>query len=177
MVQADLKLAESTGVPSRIGVAHRLAGLALGGAEGLEHLQQAVHVLDGAPTALERARALVDVGAALRRGRQRVASREVLRTGWELAQRCGAFGLANRAREELVITGARPRQEIRLGVNALTPSELRVAGMADEGKSNKEIAQALFITMRTVETHLTHVFQKLDISSRRQLPEALQRLE
>jgi DNA-binding NarL/FixJ family response regulator len=59
------------------------------------------------------------------------------------------------------------------GVDALTPSERRVAALAAEGLSNREIAQALFVTLRTVEMHLSNVFRKLDIASRTQLPAAL----
>jgi DNA-binding CsgD family transcriptional regulator len=62
---------------------------------------------------------------------------------------------------------------VRTGVDALTPSELRVAALAAEGMSNREIAQALFVTLRTVEVHLTHAYRKLDIASREQLPAAL----
>jgi DNA-binding CsgD family transcriptional regulator len=83
--------------------------------------------------------------------------------------RCGALPLAEHAREEIRATGARPRSEPTGGVDALTPSELRVARMAAGGLTNPEIAQALFVTSKTVEYHLRHVFQKLDVSSRRQL--------
>ena len=100
-------------------------------------------------------------------------SREMLHAGMELAHRCGAAPLVERAREELLATGARPRRIMRSGVDALTPSEKRVARMAGEGLTNREIAQALFVTMRTVEVHLTHAYQKLDISSREELPRAL----
>jgi DNA-binding CsgD family transcriptional regulator len=91
----------------------------------------------------------------------------------ELAYTCGAAALVERAREELVATGARPRRALRTGVDALTPSELRVARLAADGMTNREIAATLFVTTRTVEIHLTHAYQKLDISSREQLPEAL----
>jgi DNA-binding CsgD family transcriptional regulator len=91
----------------------------------------------------------------------------------EFAHRCGAAPLAGRARDELLAGGARPRRMVSSGVDALTPSELRVARMAAEGLSNREIAQALFVTMRTVEVHLTHAYQKLDISSRSALADAL----
>jgi DNA-binding CsgD family transcriptional regulator len=91
----------------------------------------------------------------------------------ELAHRCGATPLTARAREELLATGARPRRVMRTGVDALTPSELRVARMAAEGMTNREIAQTLFVTLRTVQVHLTHTFRKLDISTRDQLPAQL----
>jgi DNA-binding CsgD family transcriptional regulator len=81
--------------------------------------------------------------------------------------------LADRAHEELVATGARPRRLVLSGVDSLTPSERRIAAMAAEGLANREIAQALFVTLRTVEMHLSNAFRKLDISSRTQLPAAL----
>ena len=77
--------------------------------------------------------------------------------------------LAHRARHELRATGARPRRTALSGIDALTPAEHRVAALAADGHSNREIAQQLYVTRRTVETHLTHVFQKLDITSRADL--------
>ena len=71
----------------------------------------------------------------------------------EPARRCGATLLAERAHEELVAAGARPRRLVFTGVDALTPSERRIAEMAGEGVSNREIAQALFLTVRTMEMH------------------------
>jgi DNA-binding NarL/FixJ family response regulator len=59
------------------------------------------------------------------------------------------------------------------GVESLTPSELRVAGMAAEGKTNRAIAQDLFLTVKTIEAHLSSTYRKLDIASRSELPEAL----
>jgi DNA-binding CsgD family transcriptional regulator len=90
-----------------------------------------------------------------------------------VAHRRGALALAERAHTELVASGARPRRVLLSGVDALTPSERRVADMAAAGRTNREIAQALFVTARTVEGHLTHVFQKLGIESRAELPRAL----
>jgi DNA-binding NarL/FixJ family response regulator len=81
-----------------------------------------------------------------------------------LAQRCGAVALEGVAHEELVVSGARPRREVLAGPDALTPSEWRVAELAAAGLQNREIAQALFITTKTVGTHLAHIYQKLDLS-------------
>ena len=96
-----------------------------------------------------------------------------MREGVELAHRCGATALVERANDELAATGAHPRTILLSGVDALTASERRVAQMAAEELSNKEIAQALFVTVKTVEQHLGRVYRKLDISSRRQLGAAL----
>jgi DNA-binding CsgD family transcriptional regulator len=97
----------------------------------------------------------------------------VLREALDLADRCGAKPVAEHAREELLITGARPRRARLSGAEALTASERRVAELAGDGLSNREIAQALFVSLPTVTTHLTHCYQKLDISSRAELPGAL----
>jgi DNA-binding NarL/FixJ family response regulator len=67
----------------------------------------------------------------------------------------------------------RPRKVLRTGLDALTASERRVAQLAADGMSNKEIAQTLFVTIKTVELHLSHVYRKLEISSRAQLDKAL----
>jgi DNA-binding CsgD family transcriptional regulator len=130
-------------------------------------------VLAESEARLEHARALTDLGAALRRAGQRAASREPLRTGLDLAQSCGASALAERAHSELVSSGARPRRLVLRGVDSLTASERRVAEMASERLTNREIAQALYVTEKTVEGHLGHAYRKLDITSRSELPKAL----
>jgi DNA-binding CsgD family transcriptional regulator len=122
---------------------------------------------------LEYARVLVDLGAALRRGNSRSEAREYLREGGELARRCGATAIVARADAELAATGAHPRTVMLSGLDSMTASERRVAQMASEERSNKEIAQTLFVTVKTVEQHLSRVYRKLDISSRRQLAGAL----
>ena len=137
------------------------------------HLREAVEVLAGSSARLEHARALVDLGAMLRRANRRKEARDPLQQGLELARKCGAKPLAERAHTELVATGARPRRLVFSGLEALTPSERRVAAMAAEGMTNRELAQALFVTPRTVEVHLSSVYRKLEISSRSQLSHAL----
>jgi DNA-binding CsgD family transcriptional regulator len=129
-------------------------------------LREAVDVLDGSPATLVRARALVDLGALLRRAGRRAEALAPLRDGLDLAHRCAADALAKQARGELVLAGARPRRDAAHGRDALTASELRVARMAADGMTNREIAQDLFVSLRTVETHLTHVYRKLSIDSR-----------
>src|SRR5262249_3961557 len=141
--------------------------------DGLAHLSEAVNVLAGTSAVLEHARALVDLGAALRRGRRRAEARGALYAALDQAIRCGASALADRAGEELLAAGARPHRSRTSGPEALTPSERRVARLAAAGRSNPEIAQALFLTRRTVETHLTHAYRKLGIDSREQLDDAL----
>ena len=150
-----------------------MLGLVEGGQAGIALLREAVDVLAGSEARLKHARALVDLGAALRRSNQRREARERLREGVDLAGRLGAHGLAERANEEIAATGARPRRVLQTGLDALTASERRVAQLAADGMTNKEIAQALFITMKTVEVHLSHAYRKLEISSRGQLDKAL----
>jgi DNA-binding CsgD family transcriptional regulator len=122
---------------------------------------------------LEHARVLVDLGATLRAARQRSAAREPLLEGLALAYRCGAWGLERRARAELAAIGVRPRTVERSGADSLTPSERRVAELAAGGQTNREIAQTLFVTEKTVEAHLGRAFRKLDVTSRRQLRDVL----
>ncbi|MGV9736237.1 ATP-binding protein [Rhodococcus aetherivorans] len=157
-----------------IGGALRVRGLVHGGKEGLDMLQQAVDTLAASPANLWRAEALVDLGSALRRDGQRTTARPLLREGMERAHRCAATALADRATDELRATGARPRRRAGTGVDALTASERRVAELAATGISNKEIAQALFVTLRTVELHLSNSYSKLEIHSRQELARALQ---
>jgi DNA-binding CsgD family transcriptional regulator len=169
----ELALARRWGNPYAIGACLRVLGLIEGGEAGIGLLREAVEVLAGSQARLEHARALVDLGAALRRANRRTEARERLREGVDLARRVGAFGLAGRANEEIAATGARPRKVLRTGLDALTASERRVAQLAADGMSNKQIAQTLFVTIKTVEVHLSRAYRKLDISSRAQLDKAL----
>jgi DNA-binding CsgD family transcriptional regulator/Tfp pilus assembly protein PilF len=169
----EVALAEAFGAPRALGVALRAAGLAEDGRRGIELLRQAGGVLEGSAARLEYARAMADLGAALRRAGRRVESRGILRPALDLAHRCGALALTERTRTELIAAGGRPRSLVLSGLDSLTPSERRVAQLAAAGLPNREIAQHLFITARTVEGHLTHTYQKLDITSREQLPAAL----
>ena len=169
----ELELARTWGAPRALGAALRAAGLAEGGPCGLGLLEEAVEVLSNSPAKLEHAKARTELGAALRRANRRSEAREQLRRAAELATICGARPLAARANTELRATGARPRRIALSGVESLTPSERRVAQMAAEGPTNREIAQALFVTPKTVEIHLSSVYRKLGISSRSQLPTAL----
>jgi DNA-binding CsgD family transcriptional regulator len=169
----EVDLARAWGATRSLGGALRVHGIALGGDGGLELLRESVAILEGSPAKLEQARSLVELGAALRRAGARAEAREPLKAGLELARRCGAVPLVERAYDELRAAGARPRKVLYTGVDALTASERRVAGMAASGMSNREIAQGLFVTVKTVEFHLGQAYRKLDISSRRQLASVL----
>ena len=175
LADEEAELAATFGAPRALGISLRACGLVRQGAESIERLRQAVEVLRTSPAALELARALVDLGAAERRGGERVNARRSLGEGLDAAAACGSVPLIERARSELVAAGARPRRDRITGRDALTASELRVARMASEGKTNREIAEALWVTLSTVEAHLTRVYRKLDISERAELPDALHR--
>jgi DNA-binding NarL/FixJ family response regulator len=130
-------------------------------------------VLEHSTARLELAKALAALGEALRRALRPTDAREPLRRALELAEICGATALVERARAELYATGARPRMTALSGVGSLTTSERRVADLAAVGLSNRDIAQELYITPKTVEVHLSSVYRKLGIGSRRDLPAAL----
>jgi DNA-binding NarL/FixJ family response regulator len=122
---------------------------------------------------VELARALYELGAHMRRAGRRADARTLLGRALDLAHRAGAGALAARADTELRASGAKPRRIALSGLEALTASERRVAELAAEGLTNRQIAQALFVTMRTVEGHLTRVFGKLELRSRDELAGAL----
>ena len=165
--------ARTFGAPWGLGMALRAAGTIEQGATGAELLHAALEVLGPSLCRAEHAHALLELGAALRRSNQRTQAREYLRAALDMSYRCGAVPLVTRAGQELAATGARPRRVMLSGLEALTASERRVAELATTGLSNPEIAQRLFVTRKTVETHLRHVYLKLNISSRQQLPAAL----
>jgi len=171
----EVRRAQSFGARRAIGIALRAHALVGPPSERSKRLEEAVVVLEPSPARLEHARVLVDLGATFRAAGQRSAAREPLLEGLGLAARCGARTLERRARAELAAIGVRPRTTERAGADSLTPSERRVVELAAAGGTNREIAQTLFVTEKTVETHLGRSFRKLDISSRRQLPDVLAR--
>jgi DNA-binding CsgD family transcriptional regulator/Tfp pilus assembly protein PilF len=167
----DLELARRWGTARGVGIALRASALVEGAQ--VDRLRGAVDALAGSPARLEHARALVDLGAALRRHNRRSEARASLEEGLDLAERCGAAALAETARTELLAAGGRSSDPFGDPLAQLTVSERRVAELAAEGRSNPEIAQALFVTRKTVETHLGHVYRKLDVAGRGELPRAL----
>jgi DNA-binding NarL/FixJ family response regulator len=172
LAEEELALARRWGAPGTLGRTLRTLG-SLRGPAGAAELEEAVAVLEGSPARLEHARALAALGAALRRGRRPQDAREPLRRALDLAASCDATGLAADVRTELYATGARPRTSRLAGVAALTASERRVAELAAAGATNRDVAQALFVTPKTVEVHLSNAYRKLGIRSRRDLPGAL----
>ena len=175
LAEAELADARRFGVAESEGASLRTLGVVIGGANGIEALRQSVAGLQDAEGRLEHARSLLALGAALRRGGVRTEARDVLRAALDETARIGASILADRAHDELVAAGARPRRDRRLlsGRESLTASEDRIAALAAEGLTNREIAQRQFVTVKAVEWHLSNVYRKLDISSRDELAGAL----
>ena len=159
----QLALARKAGSPLTLGVALRVHG----------DLAEAIGVLEPGPARYELALALAEHGASLRRSGQRTQAREPLLRALDLAERTGAAGLAAEVKRELLAAGARPRRAALTGPDALTAGERRVAALAADGASNRQIAEHLFVTQATVETHLRHAFRKLNITSRADLPATL----
>jgi DNA-binding CsgD family transcriptional regulator len=172
LVADHLVAARHWGTQSAVGIGELTRGVVCG-AEGVDALRSAVSTLAGSTARREHARALVELGSALRRSGTRAEARDPLREGLELARELGLKSLAERAHEELRVAGARPRRLQFSGAESLTASERRVAELAADGLSNREIAQALFVTVRTVENHLSRSYGKLAIGSRRELAGAL----
>jgi DNA-binding CsgD family transcriptional regulator len=169
LARDGLAAARRFGAPGLLCRALRAAGIVTGGEEGLELLEEAVSVVEPSPSRLEAAYALADLGTELVGRRRRREGREVLRLAIEAAQRCGATALEERIRGALGAGGGRPaRLELR-GLDALTPAERRVCDFAAGELTNREIAQTLFVTEKTVELHLTNAYRKLEIRSRFQL--------
>jgi DNA-binding CsgD family transcriptional regulator len=173
LAEAEVAIQRERGDQIALGRALHALGLARAEA-GIQDLETAVEVLDGIyDTGL--AAALVDLGATLRRLNRRAESRAPLRRALEIAERIGSRRYAEAARTELTASGARARNVIRTGVDSLTPSEFRICTLAASGLSNPEIAQQLFVTRKTVETHLGHAYMKLDIKNRDELAGVLTR--
>ncbi|HYH89021.1 MAG TPA: AAA family ATPase [Solirubrobacteraceae bacterium] len=173
LVEEELAIARRFGAPEPIGEALRVHALLAPNEDMVELAGEAAEVLAGSDLRLAHARALIDLGAALRRGGHRRDARAPLREGLDLANRCGSLLETDRAMDELRATGARPRRPALRGVDSLSAQERRVATMATTGLTNREIAEALFLTRRTVEMHLTGAYRKLDVSGRAELSGAL----
>ena len=173
LAREELRLAEGCDVNRARGLALRALGLLVGGTEGLEHLEASVLAFARSPARLELGWASYELGAALSRANRRRDARAPLDRALDQALTSGAELLATRASEQLQALGARPRSVLLTGTDSLTPSERRVCRLATEGLKNAEIAQALFVSLKTVETHLRSSYRKLDISSRGDLPRTL----
>ena len=169
LVDPLYRRAEHADLPLSLSRCLRVFGLLADGDDALELLHRASQVAERAGDPVGQAEALTDAGAAMRRSGRLMDCRDLLLRAVELAAACGAEPLAERARQELAAAGVRPRRSARAGVEALTPSELRVSELAATGLTNKQIAQGLFVTEKTVEFHLRHSFEKLGATRRAEL--------
>ncbi|MFD6826869.1 ATP-binding protein [Streptomyces sp. NPDC060085] len=170
----NLGLARTWGAPRTLGRALRVLGVVTESDKGIRHLQEAVTTLQGSPARLEHAKALLDLGAALRDTGRSQAARASLREALDLALQCGATPLAESANAELVAAGGRLRRTALTGPKSLTPSERRVAELAASGATNRHIAQQLYVTPKTVEVHLSAIYRKLGITARTHLAPVLE---
>ncbi|WP_246536453.1 ATP-binding protein [Saccharopolyspora endophytica] len=174
LVERDGEAAQRWGTARAIGRQLMARGaIAEDAAHAVEWLTEAVEVLSGSPAWLEEARAQRRLGAALLRIEDVRGARKHLRRAMDLATLCGSRPIAESARALAVTAGGRVGQQLRSPVDLLTGSEQRVATMAAAGASNREIAETLFVTLRTVETHLTNAYRKLRVSRRADLATAL----
>jgi DNA-binding CsgD family transcriptional regulator len=170
-----VRLATSWKAPGALGQSLRVLGMVKGSDEGLLLLERSVRVLDGSLARVELTRSLAAYGAALRRTGRRNDAQGQLSRALDLADALGAVALSSQVMVELRAAGFRPRRHRLTGPGSLTVSERRVADLAARGKSNRTIAQELFVTTKTVELHLTNAYRKLGVSGRRELATALSR--
>lgn len=169
----ELELARRWGAPRALGRALRVSAAVGEPAARVRLLKEAVTLLEHSPAKLEYAVSLASLGSALGAAGKRAEGREALRIAMDLCAACGARPMVDTVRSELRAAGGRPRRTVLRGLESLTPSERRVAKMAAEGASNRQIAESLYVTPKTIELHLTSVYRKLDIASRMDLVEAL----
>jgi DNA-binding CsgD family transcriptional regulator len=171
LAEAELRQARALGIPRALGIALRVAGFV---GEDPALLERSVTVLEQSPAALELAQSQLMLGIAYRRARRARDARVPLGRALDTARELGAVVLADRALHELRAAGARPRSRPRTGPQALTPSERTVAELAGAGRTTRQIAGELYLTPKTVETHLTRVFRKLGVRSRAELAPLLE---
>ncbi len=175
LAREQLAVARTVGAPGALGLSLCSAASVIGDEEALPLLQEAIAILEPSSAKLELARALLELGALLNRTGRRREARGAARRAIDLADGCGAVPLAAAARAELQAGPGRPARTELTGPNALTAAERRVCRQAADGQTNREIAQSLFVTEKTVERHLSSAYQKLGIRSRHQLATAIGR--
>src|SRR4029453_17990820 len=173
LIDEELALAESFGGPRAVGVARRVAGLLAHGDAAVDLLRSATEVLAACGALVEQARSMTDLGAAIRRDGRPAEARPLLREAVRLAEDVGATVVGRMASAELRVAGGRAPIRASRPTDPLTPSERRIAELAAAGRGNRQIANALFITVKSVEWHLGNAYRKLGISGRAELTGAL----
>jgi len=139
----------------------------------VEVLAEALDLAESTPRRPVTVRVLASYGAALRRVDRITEAREALYRAVDMAGEMGMERLRDRARHELVLAGGRPRRTRVTGPQSLTAAQQQVARLAAAGRSNRQIAEELFVTIKTVETHLAAVYRKLGIATRDALADLL----
>jgi DNA-binding CsgD family transcriptional regulator len=170
LADTELALAERFGAP--VPIVRALHARAVAEADDITRLALCTRALDltaDGSAALERVRVELELGATLASMGHRTEAREHLRPALAAADAIGAAPLVQRARRELVATGLRPRRAALEGEAALTPRQRQILALAAEGKTNKAIARALFVSVKTVETHLAAGYRKLGVRGRHEL--------
>lgn len=161
--------ASASGTQWALGVAARSRALVSTGPSAEDHYREAIERLSNCRMATHLARAHLVYGEWLRREGRRQDAREQLRTAHELLSAMGTEAFAERAARELRATGEHPRKRTAQPTDALTAQELHIARLVATGTTNREVGAQLFLSPRTIEAHLRSIFQKLDITSRRQI--------
>lgn len=172
-LEDELAACRSAGAPRALGMALAVAGMVAGGREGIELAREACTVLAPSGAVLEYARALTTLGGLYRRVERSAEARPPLREALSLADGSGAVALAEQAAAELTAAGGRPRRRALQGPDSLTPAERRTARLAAAGHTNREIAEQLVVTTKTVQFHLSNAYRKLGVASRAELEGAL----
>ncbi|HJR38916.1 MAG TPA: LuxR C-terminal-related transcriptional regulator [Nocardioidaceae bacterium] len=166
--------AVAKGQPWALARAERALAMTTEPKEQEAHFDRALSLHRTSPDTFEEGRTLLAYGAALRRGRHRVAARGRLRSSLDAFDRVGARTWADVAVRELRATGETAHRRGDSSIDLLTPQELQIARMLGSGRTTREAAAALFLSPKTVEYHLRHVYSKLGIRSRAELSSALE---
>jgi DNA-binding CsgD family transcriptional regulator len=170
----ELEIRRRYGSAGRLAEALRRVATFVPVREGIDLLAEAASLAGSTPGRPILARVLASYGAALREVGRPLEAREVLVQASDLASEMGMERVLRRVQRELLLAGSRPRRARVTGPTALTQSQRDVASLAVEGLTNREIAERLFVTIKTVETHLMATYRKLGIKSREELEEALE---
>lgn len=165
----ELERALAHGTPRACGIARRTVAVLAEGGPDAAGLESAAATLAAAGARLEQARTLVALGRVQRETGDAATARETLRVAADLAHSCQGAAVLATCAVELRAAGARPRRFATTGLEALTANERAAAALAAQGATNREIAQGLFLSVKTVETHLRNAYRKLSVSSRGEL--------
>lgn len=172
LAREELELAEASQVRSAIATAALAVGT-VGGEPDVAAIRRALETAHAVGSPVLEAKARVALGRTQRIAGERTEARETLKQAIVLAERSGAKAVADQALDEMSAAGGRPRVRDAVGAGSLTSSELRVARLAALGATNREIAQQLYLSQKTVEMHLRNVYRKLDVPGRAHLPAQL----